>query len=845
MKKGIIKGTVCVVTFLISLFVISAIMNRGNTDMTMEMSEASYPLVYINYEGQHINCLHGYANEMDVSFMRDTITPLGEDRNISLYLEKFGNTITSLSFEVRSTDGERLIENSQVFNYKEQDTSISTDIVIKDLIDPDTEYEFIVFVETGNGKKIRYYTRIIQRSQNYAGEEIRFVSDFHNKTFDKEAARDLTKYLESDETGDNTTYSKVNIHSSFSQITWGNLKVEKISEPQIYVTEFFPETMRVKMSYFVRVITDDGEKKCRVEEFYRLRYGTQRIYLLDYERTMNEVFEMDIDAFTNNKLDLGIRNEDVEIMESEDGGIFAFVSENRLFCYNSASNRFSQLYGFYGKDHEDERDVYNQNAIRILNVDEAGNVHFMVYGYMNRGTHEGNMGIAVYFYNSALNTIEEEVFIPYSKSFAILTSDMKQLTYLNNNNELFLYLDGSIFCINLDSDTYDIVVENIPQESLKVSESNRMAVWPEGTDMSKSTSLALMNLNNRTKSTVEAGNGNYIRPLGFMEEDMIYGLAKITDIYTDNVGSVLMPMFRINICSGVDNSITKNYEKSDIYVLNIEIEDNQINLERVSKGTISGNYIPASDDQIMSTETELSGANAIEVVPTNSLEKIVQIAVKGTITTKSLKFLTPKEVMYEGGHDVYLKYPNETKEKYYVYGFHGIHGVYSNVADAIIFAESTSGTVINENGSYIWARTGRSPQNQIMKIEGTLAEEGNSTLAVCLNAMLAAEGVTRNSQYFLDRGETALSILKEQMPEAEILDLSGCSLDAVLYYVNKDIPVMAILNDRNAVLIVGFNELNTIIMDPATGKISRKGMNDSKEWFNQNGNQFITYFVER
>ena len=180
-----------------------------------------------------------------------------------------------------------------------------------------------------------------------------------------------------------------------------------------------------------------------------------------------------------------------------------------------------------------------------------------------------------------------------------------------------------------------------------------------------------------------------------------------------------------------------------------------------------------------------------------------------------------------------------------MYGFHGIHGVYSNVAEAIVFAESVSGTVINESGSYIWARTGRSTQNQIMKIEGSLAEGGNSTLAVCLNAMLAAEGITRNSQYFLDRGETALSILNEQMPEAEILDLSGCSLDAVLYYVNKDIPVMAILNDRNAVLIVGFNELNTIIMDPATGKISRKGMNDSKEWFNRNGNQFITYFVER
>lgn len=110
MKKGLIKGIVCFVTFMVSLFVISAVMNRGNTDITMEMSAASYPLVYINYEGEHINCLHGYSNEMDVSFMRDTVTPLGEDRKISLYIDKFNSDIASLSFEVRSTDGERLIE---------------------------------------------------------------------------------------------------------------------------------------------------------------------------------------------------------------------------------------------------------------------------------------------------------------------------------------------------------------------------------------------------------------------------------------------------------------------------------------------------------------------------------------------------------------------------------------------------------------------------------------------------------------------------------------------------------------------------------------------------------------
>lgn len=841
MKKGLIKGIVCFVTFFVSIFVISAIMNRGNTDMTMEMSAASYPLVYINYEGEHINCLHGYSNEMDVPFMRDTVTPLGEDRQISLYIDKFNSDVTSITFEVRSADGERLIENSEIFNYKEKDAGISADVTIKDLIEKDTEYEFIVIIGTSAGKTIRYYTRIIQRSENHAGEEIRFAKDFHNKTFDKTAAKELAKYLETDETGDNTSFSNVNIHSSFSQLTWGNLNVERISEPQIYVTEFFSQTMRVKLTYFVKVTTEEGERKCRVEEFYRLRYGTQRIYLLDYERTMNEVFEMDIEAFNKNKLDMGIRDANVEFMESEDGGIFAFVSENRLFCYNSSSNRFAQLFGFYGKDQEDERTYYDQNAIRILNVDETGNVQFMVYGYMNRGTHEGNMGIAVYFYNSALNTIEEEVFIPYSKSYAVLASDLEQLIYLNSSNELFLYLNGSIFRIRLEENTYETVVENLSQDSLKVSRSNRMVVWSEGGDAEGSTSLSLMNLSSGSISKVEAGNGNYIRPLGFMDEDLIYGLVRSSDTYTDNAGSILMPMFCVRICSGSDNSITMNYEKSGIYVLDITIAHNQINLERVSKNTADGTYSPASADQIMSTETELQGENQIEVVATEVLEKIVQIAAKGTIATKSLKFLTPKEVMYEGGHEVILNYPEQSENKYYVCGADGIDGVYSNAAEAVSTAESTAGTVINESGDYVWVKGNRAIRNQIMKIEGTAADEENSSLAVCLNTMLAAEGITRNSQYLLDQGKSALSILDEQMEEAQILDLSGCSLDAVLYYVDRDIPVMAILQDRSAVLIVGFNELNTVIMDPATGTVYKKGMNDSTEWFNQNGNQFITY----
>ena len=52
---------------------------------------------------------------------------------------------------------------------------------------------------------------------------------------------------------------------------------------------------------------------------------------------------------------------------------------------------------------------------------------------------------------------------------------------------------------------------------------------------------------------------------------------------------------------------------------------------------------------------------------------------------------------------------------------------------------------------------------------------------------------------------------------------------------------MFIGDDGEAVLIVGFNDLNTVWMNPANGRVYKVGMNDSKEFFEENGNNFIAY----
>ena len=66
----------------------------------------------------------------------------------------------------------------------------------------------------------------------------------------------------------------------------------------------------------------------------------------------------------------------------------------------------------------------------------------------------------------------------------------------------------------------------------------------------------------------------------------------------------------------------------------------------------------------------------------------------------------------------------------------------------------------------------------------------------------------------------------------------------MLYYVSEGIPVLAAVENGEYVLIVGYDEKNTIILDPATSGRYRKGMNDSAEWFMSGGNEFIVMYGE-
>ena len=845
MKRTIIKIITFITVFFVSLIVISKIMNKGNLDLTQEVTPASYPVAYMMLGGERCNAMLGYAQTMEPQAIRESISPIGEDRSVSMEVDLYGNKISKVSYEVRSIDGQRLVESTQVFNYTILNDLMKVQFSVKDLITTDKQYTLVLLLEDENGEIIRYYTRMVQTTKYHLDEYIAFVKEFHDATFNKDTAPIIKDHVESNSSGDNTTFAKVNIHSKADQITWGSLNIVGKTTPVINIVDIGTEQASLKLQFFV-YIEQDGEKyQYRVEEFFWCRYTSDRMYLLDYERTMNQLLLTQNTMVVNDKIMLGISTGDIELVENEAGTSIAFGENGILYAFHIAENKLAVLYNPYETGEPEYRTVFGRQKCKVLSVSETGDVLYIVYGHLSQGNREGQVGIQVFEYDATTNSIEEKVFVPYSGSESILMAEVDRLAYANVDQKLFFILGGKLYRVNLNEMVYDVMAENLLDGTYQFAEDHSMIVWQEideeaGEDSYSCKSLVLYNLITERQTKIEAAANSYIKPLGFMGNDLIYGEAYRSEITTDHSGKIVFPMYLVKIEESRGN-VMKEYRQQGISVVDLSLEENLIILKRMKKIEGTSQYMDTTDDQIICSETGDVRKNEIVTVSTANLQKIMEISLTKPVTKASTQKLTPKQVITEERREVDIRETIEVQGQYYVYSKDGLTGIYQDGAEAIRRADEEKGVVISESGEYVWRIGNRLLSNQIMAFEGEKVTEEKNSLAVCLDSILAFEGITRNTEKLLQEGQSPMDILENNLRDCNVLYLAGCSLSSVLYFVNAEYPVLAILKDGSAVLIVGYNQQNTVLMNPQTGTVYKKGIKDSTEWFGENGNVFITY----
>ena len=85
-------------------------------------------------DNHKINTMYGYVSKREEAYTKDSITPISEDREITIVIDTYQTDISSVSYEVRSIDGERLIEDGDVAVLQKMPDQIRFTLHLKDLI---------------------------------------------------------------------------------------------------------------------------------------------------------------------------------------------------------------------------------------------------------------------------------------------------------------------------------------------------------------------------------------------------------------------------------------------------------------------------------------------------------------------------------------------------------------------------------------------------------------------------------------------------------------------------------------------------------------------------------------
>jgi len=834
MKKSIIKALVLVLTFAVGLVAFGRFTNQTNEDLTAEMADAVLPLVsFYTEDGIEVNELHGYVDDMNACYMRDEVLTVPSDRIIPLKINTGNWELKGVSYELRSLNLEKLIARGELDTKIGGNGIVNCDLKVENILVENQEYSLVINLTNGT-ENVKYYTRLSETKKGNLKECLDFVVKFHETTFDPVRLSSLSMYMEPDETGDNTTLNKVTIKSSLRQVGWADFPCTKMSEPIPSIKELNDSYAVIEMNYTIvsNGLETNGEIY-NVSEYYRVRYS-ERIYLLNYERTMNEVFRIKEGFAYENKLQLGIRDDNVELKSNDRGDIVLFVQEGELWCFNENANNLAMVFSYNGYEGLNNRENYQEHDIKIINIDETGSANFVVYGYVNAGNHEGKVGLCVYHYDSVANTVEEELFVPAVESYQILKEDLGKLMYENGSGAFFFIMDEKLYRIDLATMAMRELVSGLDDTNYVVSENQGFIAYRKQDDASK---VYVMNLDTEITTEVDEGNGIYLKPLGFMKNDLIYGMARAGEVSEDIAGNTVFPIFGLKIRDSETGETLKTYSENGVYISNIEIDGYVMHLTRVVSNGMA--FIETTPDTIMNKEGDKKDTVSIEETNTDVYQKRIQIALANNIKTTTTKLLTPKEIVLTEDRTVEVK-PVDHDDRYYVFAKGDVVKVTTNLTDAISTADDEMGTVLNDKLEYIWKRAKAIQKSQI-QVESSSLEEGGSSIAKCLSAMLSKEDVTVDVTALMNQGKSAREILETALEGGHILDLSGCDMNEVLYYVGIGNPVLGMKNASDAVLILGYDNYNIVVFDPELGETHKVGLQDSASMFAEAGNIFLGY----
>lgn len=804
------------------------------TTTATSLQDSTFPIIYLQDDKYTVNTLHGYSSELNSGNIRESITPLNTKKTFQVRISENESKIKQLDYALKDISNNVIIEENRINALEKKDSYKVAKIKIKEALESSTEYGMQITLTTNLSKKIHFYTRIkYYENDFFLSQKLDFVSAFHEACFDGGKSLNLTRYLEAN-TNDDSTYADVDIHSNYKLITWGKLDPKRLTTPVPTIKEINIETAAIQQTYYISANTASGKETFQVKEFYRIRYSSGQIYLLYFRRTMEAMFDPDLISLTKSEFKIGIAaDNDLEINSSDSNNKVAFVRNGSLWYYDMKINKLHEVFTFEKNSKDYLRDCYDQHDIKIIKVDDDGNMSFVVYGYMNCGDYEGRVGILLYDYSAEDNRITERVYLPITTTYDQLKEDLGDFCYVNDKNIFYFSLNDIVYAYNISSKRYDILTENASSDNFLMLENAHCFVWSNATDSGEANKITILDLNTSKELTVSSGENESIVVLGTIDANIVYGYVKNKDIHESTTGDVIRPAYKL-IISDCQGNILREYSNKNKYVTNATVDGNVIRLKRIKK--VNGSWKRSSDDSIMNQKKTFVESIRLtsRVTETSLTEKYISLPA-GFIMQQQPEVLSTKYVMITENTTARLSETDIKTKKYYIYAYGGITASLNSVSEAIQQADAQMGVVMDNASHIVWERGGKFLSKELSNI--SYPDNTSNTVKASTQMLLQAAQITTSVSQL--KGNSIMKMLRNHLDTP--VNLSGCTLDEVLYFVSNERPVIAMLNEQHAVLLTGYTSSTVTWMDPATHSSTTMSLARAEQIFKDAGYIFVSY----
>lgn len=840
MVKYIYQAVALIFIFVGALFLFGKNMETDMDEQgaTVEMVEESYPYMQIQTQGHTINTLYGYSAPLESNIVRESVTPLDSAKQITLLISKAKSRLINLDYSIVDKESGEVYSTGSVnaIGEKQKKVDLTFDYSFK----TSTEYILDIKATSDQGKTIHYYTRLkFYLDESNLDKKLAFAEQFHKDTFTKSKAEQLGRYLEPDSTNRNSSLSYVDITSNSSLVTWAEMSPKIISDELVTVKEYNMETACIQYNYFVQAATASGDEIYHIKEFYRVRYASGQNYLLNFERSMEAVFDVSVASSKLSQLKLGITEDNRgKMLSNKKENKLYFAREGTLYEYDMEENEVKKIFSSFSDKASYAYKAYNEQAIRLLKVDDKDNLYFCAYGYFPRGRYEGDVAIVLYEYTSE-GELVEMVYMPMNTTYQQLKEDFEEYGYVSSRGIYYFTVANTVYAYNMTAKRLEKIAENVKENSFMTMEGVNCYTWSSSLSNGYGESITIYNLETDEKKMIyRPDKKSYVKLLGVIEDNMVYGFVRQSDIGKMADGTKVTPCYELYIAS-TTGEVKRKYSVKGQYIQKVSCNGNVINMTLCKKQ--KGVYTKSGEDTILNnSEKESEKFSYTSRVTTKSLtEWYIRFPSSFDMKEKpvwgdTLTTLTTSE------RYVRLEQPKITK--YYVYAGGQIVASFESAARAIKEADNRMGVVVSSNHQVVWERSGAFLQNAIGGLDLTKAENGVSNLSACVHMLLKANHYDVAAKSLVGKDQMPYEVLARYLQRP--MNLKGCTLEEVLYFVSGNKPVIAMTGDRTAVVIGGYTTTKLTLYNPASGKKETVSRSAYEKIFNDAGNHFISYMTE-